>query len=115
MIVLQGVHSQNTGIQSENEIVRKGYFVSTCSAEKSPLDSILLEQVASAAQESTHPKTNDITRISPPPPPTLEVFIQIQEQTNSASAWQQETRVQWVRASDQSGANRWTAPRLGNR
>ena len=42
-------------------------------------------------------------------------FIQIQDQTNSASAWQQETRVQWVRASDQSGANRWTAPRLGNR
>ena len=48
------------------KIARMIYFVSTCSAEKSPLDSILLEQVASAAQETTHPKTNDITRISPP-------------------------------------------------
>ena len=97
------------------EIVRKRYFVSTCSTEKSPLDSILLQEVASAAQESTHPKTNDITRISPLPYSNSGSFIRIQEQTNSASAWQQETRVQWVRASDQSGANRWTTPRLGNR
>ena len=88
------------------------YFVSTCSTEKSPLDSILLQQVASAAQESTHPKTNDITRIRIS---NSGSFIQIQDQTNSASAWQQEARVQWVRASDQSGANRWTTPRLGNR
>ena len=61
--------------KNEKEIVRKRYFVSTCSTEKSPLDSILLQEVASAAQESTHPKTNDITRISPPPPPTLEVLF----------------------------------------
>ena len=59
----------------KKEIVRKRYFVSTCSTEKSPLDSILLQEVSSAAQESAHPKTNDITRISPPPPPTLEVLF----------------------------------------
>ena len=115
MIVLKWVHSQNTGIKNEKRNSQEETFCVHLQCREEPpwqhTPARGCERCPGvhSSQDQRHHK--DLS----PSSSNSGSFIQIQEQTNSASAWQQETRVQWVRASDQSGANRWTTPRLGNR